>query len=631
MWVAPNAALSQGPPQFDSLLASAQQAQARGEFGTAAEFYRKAVTLQPQVAELRANLGLMYYQTGKDEDAIQAFREALRLKPGLFVPNLFLGLDCVRTKRFAGAIPYLKQAAVLNSSDVQVYIALGQAYAGIGKTRLATASYLRAVKIDPRSADGWFHTGVSYMQQIEANARILLAEHKDSGYLQALMADTFADQRKFIQAAEAYKASLASPSFPPGMHAGYGFALLNQNDLAGAERELNAELALNRGSLIAKLGLARLHLAQGATPETAKELEDIWNSDAGFLRANAPLFNAGLSARERSELEQALRESPGTRDIWDEIANLSRSNESEKLADSTERSSPATADRVRPNHAPIPNPTELYVAGRYQECSDMLAPRLQLLKASELQVLAACAYPTGDYETAVAAAQKLAAHPTTEAEGLYWGTKSAEKLATKALARAGEIDSTSPRLHVLLGDVYRQRRSFPDAEREYHKALSLLPEDTGAMFGLSLALLADSQTDEALKLAQAALQKSPGDPELNALMGEILSAQRDYPGAEPYLKKGLNAQPELVPHVHALLGKVYAETDRTPEAIAELKLGLADDKDGSLHYQIARLYLKIGDRDSAKTAFEVSERMRREGLVRAAVAIQQGESDSNSQ
>jgi len=56
-----------------------------------------------------------------------------------------------------------------------------------------------------------------------------------------------------------------------------------------------------------------------------------------------------------------------------------------------------------------------------------------------------------------------------------------------------------------------------------------------------------------------------------------------------------------------------------------LKLALRDDKDGSLHYQIAHLYLKIGDRDSAKQAFEVSNRMHREGLTRAAVALQQGE------
>jgi tetratricopeptide (TPR) repeat protein len=186
-------------------------------------------------------------------------------------------------------------------------------------------------------------------------------------------------------------------------------------------------------------------------------------------------------------------------------------------------------------------------------------------------------------------------------------------------------------MHVLLGDLYRQQKNFPDAEQEYRKALGLQPEDAGALFGLSLALLANSQVDEALALAQAALEKHSDDPELNAVMGEILCARDDFSGAEPYLKKSLNTKPELLPRVHALLGKVYAQTDRTSQAIAELKFALADDKDGHIHYQIARLYLKVGDRDSAKQAFEVSDQIRRHGLTRAAVAMQQGQDETEFQ
>jgi predicted Zn-dependent protease len=238
---------------------------------------------------------------------------------------------------------------------------------------------------------------------------------------------------------------------------------------------------------------------------------------------------------------------------------------------------------------------------------------------------------SGNTRTAFDVAKKLAASSVTEAEGLYWETKSAEQLATQALARASELDSNSPKLHVLLGDIHRQRKSFPDAEQEYRKALTLKPGDTGALFGLSLALLAGGQNDEALGQAKAALEKNPDDPELNAVMGEILCAQNDFAGAEDYLKKSLNTKPEYVTHVHALLGKVYAQTNRTQEAIAELKLALPGDKDGHLHYQIARLYLKVGDRDLAKQAFDVSARIRREGLTRAVVALQQGADEIEAQ
>jgi tetratricopeptide (TPR) repeat protein len=625
-------ASSQESAQFESLLASAQQAQARGDFNAAAEFYRKAVTVRPETAELRANLGLMYYQTGNDEQAIEAFREAIRLKPGLFVPNLFLGLDYVRLKRFNEAIPYLKQATLLDATDVQAPLALGQAYAGSGRTRLASASYLHAVQLAPGNADAWFHLGVSYLDQVETDARLLLARHKDSGYLQALMADTFAEQQAFIQAAEAYKKALTLPAFPPGMHAGYGFVLLNQHDFAGAERELDAELASNPGSLMAKLGRARLHVEQGASAEGAKEIADIWKADASFLRANAPQFNGGLHRSKRSELQGSLEERKATGEIPEAVIRLFQISDTGEKSTDLSQALGITADSpVRSTKIPADTAAKLYASGRYGECTDLLASRLQLLQTKDLRLLASCAYSTANYQPAASAAQKLAVNAATEAEGLYWETRSAQKLATEALARASEIDSSSPKLHVLLGDIYRQRLYFPEAEQEYRKALALQPEDPGALFGLSLALLSDEQTDEAFRLAETAVQKYPDDPELNALMGEILCSRHDYSGAEPYLKKGLSTKPELVPHVHALLGKVYAETDRTQQAITELKLALADDKDGRIHYQLGRLYLKLGDRASAEQAFEVSHRLGQERLTRVAVPRQQGEVDLDSQ
>lgn len=615
-------AFAQQPDAFESLLASAQDAQARSNFQAAAEYYRQASSLHPEIPELRANLGLMYYQIGKDELASEAFRQALRLKPALFVPNLFLGLECVKSKRFSEAIPYFKQAALSKPGDVQVQLGLGQAYAGIGKTRLATAAYTRATQLAPGNADAWYHLGVSYLEQVEANARLLLTRHKDSGYVRSLMAETFAEQRAYVQAEDAYKKAVASPKFPPGAHAGYGLVLLNRHDLAGAERELRAEIASHRGSLIAKLVLARLHLEQGDAAQAIKEIGEIEQADAGFLSANAGLFNGGLSSAKRAELKRAFQDGQTSGDIKQETAVL--------FLDSA-ATAPDQGSGSAPASTAMPSagsPAKLYARGNYRECSEALVSRLQQLPARDLALLAACAYLTGSYSNALNAASKLAGNPMTEAEGLYWETKSAQMLATQSLARASTTDPNSPKLHVLLGDIYRQQKSFPDAEQEYRKALALSPADTGAQFGLSLAMLAEGQNDEALNLAQAALEKNRDDPELNAVMGEILCANNDFAAAEPFLKKSLNTKPEFVARVHALLGNVYAKTNRTQEAIAELKLALPSDKDGSLHYQIARLYLKVGDRASANQAFEVTKQLQQLGLMHATVAMQQGQNAS---
>jgi tetratricopeptide (TPR) repeat protein len=611
-------AFAQKPAQFESLLASAQQAQARGDFESAAGLYRKAIAIHPEIPELKANLGLMYYQTGKDQQAIAAFSQAIHLKPGLFVPNLFLGLDYVKLKQFKVAIPYLKRAAQLKPTDPQAQLGLGQAYAGIGNTRLAINSYQRANDLDPQNADIWYHLCVAYLEQVEADARVLLTKHKDSGYVQALLAETFAEQRAFIQSADAYKKTLSLSPFPPDTHANYGFVLISSHDLTSAKHEFNAELALNPGSLLAKLGLARLDLEQGEVEQSVNEIVSVFKADPDFLVFNTVRFSTGLSAEKRAELDGALERHQTAGETPQELLALFGNVPPEQRSSEAPKIAPAVDKYLASDGAGF------YKTGKYSQCSAALAPRVETLPPKDLRLLATCAYLARNARSALDAARRLASTSLSETEGLYWETKSSEQLATQALARASELDSNSPKLHVLLGDIYRQRKSFPEAEQEYQKALTLKPDDTGALFGLSLALLADGQTDEALRQARTALRKSPDDPELNAVMGEILCARSDFAGAEGYLKKSLNTKPEYVPHVHALLGKVYAQTDCIQEAIAELKQALADDKDGHIHYQIARLYLKVGDRDSARQAFEVSDQIRRQGLTRAAVAMQQG-------
>lgn len=625
-------AFSQNPDELESLLASAQQAQAKGDFDAAAGFYRQAVVLRPDSGELKANLGLMYYQTGNNRQAIQAFQQALRSKPELFVPNLFLGLEYVKAKRPSQAIPYLKRAAHLKPTDIQAESGLGQAYFDLGETRNAIASYMRVVQFDPRNADGWFHLGVSYLEQVESDARLLSARYKDSGYLHTLTAESLVQQKQFAQAADEYKAALSSRSFPREIHAEYGFDLLDQHRFSDAEREFRAELVASPGSLIARLGLARLLIEQGHTTNSLKQVEAIYEKEPAFLKRHIALLKNGLPPEKNIELKRAVDEELQAGNISQEFASTMRSapDEGNIIASASPSvTPPMKAPQLATRLFQLAQ--EQYAAGSYEQCTELLAPRLEQLSSKQLATLVSCAYPIGDYETTFKAAQKFTVDASNRPEALYWETKSAQQLAIQSLARAGELNSASLRMHVLLGDVYRERSYFPQAEKEYRKALELQPEDSGAMFGLCLILMADRKTDQAFQLAQADLKQRPDDPELNVLMGEILCAQQNFSAAEPYLKKGLNSSLELTAHAHALLGKVYAETDRPKEAIAELKLALDHDSDGHIHYQIGRLYLKIGDQQSAQKAFDASARIRNEEMNRAALRFQSGADETEAQ
>jgi predicted Zn-dependent protease len=119
---------------------------------------------------------------------------------------------------------------------------------------------------------------------------------------------------------------------------------------------------------------------------------------------------------------------------------------------------------------------------------------------------------------------------------------------------------------------------------------------------------------------------SPDDPDLNLLAGEILVERHEWTQAENYLKQSLNAahplKPQMLPHAHVLLGQIYAQTDRPQAAISELQMGLASDEDGSVYYQLARVYLRLGDKAAAQSAIVHVKELERKKRERAAVAVQ---------
>jgi predicted Zn-dependent protease len=273
------------------------------------------------------------------------------------------------------------------------------------------------------------------------------------------------------------------------------------------------------------------------------------------------------------------------------------------------------------------NAEELYASGQYRKCSDSLRPHIKALTDGYIVVLTSCAYYTGDYRTAALAARRLTANASTRPIGLYWESKADQKLAIASLSRAGELDGNSPHMHVLLGDIYRQKRKWGEAESEYRKALAIEPENRIGKLGLAIALFQDGNRGEAFAVVSELLQKDSDDPQANLLAAEIMIFRHEYADAEQYLNKCRKVDAEFLPRVHTLFGQVYANTDRTPEALAEFKLGAADDPDGSIHFQMARLYQKQGNSKAAAEAIQSSKRLRAQWDASAADSVQQSYTD----
>ena len=619
---------AQEPAQtLQPLLAGAQAAQSRGDFQAAAVAYRKATELEPSIPQLWANLGLMDHQLGKSPEAIKSFKKAAGMNSSLFVPHLFLGIEYLDAKNPAAALPYLKRAVMINPRDVQAALSLGSTYSMLDRGSQAAESFCNATEIAPGNGNAWLGLGTAYLQQVESDARLMTSTYKQSPYIALRTAETLAEQGKLVDAENAYKAVIASPSPAPCGHAEFGIALLREKKITEAREQFEAEARTEGHCGLASIGNAVASAAEGQTEEAVKALAAIAANDPRFIESNLYLFRDALSADEARSMADLARKQQSDGGPSVDLGNVvERALVSDVLT-------AAGIDEVEttPTTRPAAEARTLYVAGKYTACDQALKPALEQLDSAQQQLLASCAFYSGDFLSVSKIAKRQKANPATLLQGLYWETKADQKLAIASLTRAGEINPDSPRMHVLTGDVFRQKRHWSEAEAEYRKALAIDPASHGARLSLGIVLFNELKTDEAFTIAKALLAQAPEDPEANLLAGEILVQDHRFEEAEPYLKHCPNLSPEFVPYLHILLGQVYAETNRFPAAISEYKLGLTTDENGGIHYQLARLYRKTGDSKAAAEALQVSQRLRKQWDDRASIVLQQSTTDISHQ
>jgi tetratricopeptide (TPR) repeat protein len=616
---APGFGRQQPASRLESLVAAAQQAQAAKDYAAAANAYRQAIRIQPTMPELWANLGLMQQEAADISQAILSFQQANRLNPSLYVPNLFLGIDYLRAGKATEATPFLLKAEKINKTDPQPSLALGRAYISSGRFSAAAQELVRAANLDPRLSSAWFALGIARLDQVEEDARRMSAEGQDSPYAKALFAESLEKQARFREAATLYRSLLDSRPQPPCLHSELGFSLLREHDLPGAASEFAAERAAHPECGLALLGQARMAMAGGDNELAIKLLEELWDRDHGFFESNAAILLEGESSERVSAIASLISAESTLIPMDLRNALLAAFNLSgQEPGDNIDQRESGAPPAPEPASAGRRTAEDYYAAGQFQQCARRLEPGFAAGSADKLRLLAACSFFAGDNERASGAATALAALQPHSLEALYWSIQANERLAFKSLARFQQLEPESARNHILLGDIYHQLERFDDAQAEYLKALGIAPGDPAAMLGLASVYLANNNIEKALETARLALEHSPEDPELNLVMAEAMLGKNEFAEAEPFLMKGLKAKPQMVPHVHALIGKVYAETGRTQDAIDQLKMGASSDVNGSLHYQLARLYRTLGDDKDASAALEemktIKQRRRDRGV-----------------
>ena len=161
--------------------------------------------------------------------------------------------------------------------------------------------------------------------------------------------------------------------------------------------------------------------------------------------------------------------------------------------------------------------------------------------------------------------------------GGYAGLAEREAMS-KASAAAGtarEIDDTLAEAHTSVAFVkFRFEWNWPEAEREFKRAIELNPKYPTARHWYSTYLMAMGRSEEAFAEIKRAQELDPLSLTISAGVGRLLGVARQYDRAIEQLQKTIEMDPNFV-RARFDLGLMYAESGRYDEALAEFQSAIS--------------------------------------------------------
>jgi Ca-activated chloride channel homolog len=133
-------------------------------------------TEQVQDAGTYYEQGVNFLKTGKFEDAVKAFKEAIKLKPDYADAHLGLGDAYYQLYDFKKRLESYKQAVRYQPDSAVAHTNLADAYHDTGDYKKAITSYTEAIRLNPRAAELHYKLGALYWHQNKEKAA--LAEYQ---------------------------------------------------------------------------------------------------------------------------------------------------------------------------------------------------------------------------------------------------------------------------------------------------------------------------------------------------------------------------------------------------------------------------------------------------------------------
>jgi putative PEP-CTERM system TPR-repeat lipoprotein len=644
------------PEHPETLLVEARLAYADKDFKRTIELTDRLLKGLPDSVNALELAGAAELGSRKYGPAETHLGQALKLAPQLLRPRLLLAQTHLGSGQPEKALQLLQPILEAKTPDAASLSLAGEAYLQMGDNKRSEAVMKQALKAAPDSAAVRTAAAIAQavigegnpaaLSELESAASADKSSRADLALISARMAQS--DTAGALKAIDALEKKQADKRLPKLLR---GRVLMMRKDHEGARRSLEAALAEDAAYFPAVAALGAIDLAEGKPELTRKSFE-------AFLAANPKSFRAklalaeleirtgGPSAQVVALLREAVKIDPTqAASHLLLIGRLGSNGDTKGALVAAQEAAAALPDNLDVQEA---LGGAQMAAGDAQVAVTTLKKLtgLQPRKAGYLLRLADSHRANKDDASArVALKQALALDPDLNAarSGLI-GLALRDQHPDDALALAREAQQRKPRDatgFLLEGDIEASRKHWDAAVVALRAALQR-NRSVGVVVKLHAALTAGGMATEADRLVADWTKDYPKDPVFAYYLGDLALSRSDLPGAEARYRSVLDLQPQnalAMNNVAWLMtrqGKPGAVTlaekaneilpDRAP-LLDTLSLALENNQqlpkaievqaravklqpgDPSFSMRLARLYIKAGQKDKARSELEALARL----------------------
>jgi tetratricopeptide (TPR) repeat protein len=289
--------------------ADANQLLFKGDPGSAAESYRKALSLDPNNAKTWYNLSLALGELGQPTDQRKALEKSIQLDPSLARAYNQLGLLDAAEGKQASAEEEFKKAISLDPQSAEAESNLGTLYGRTSRTKEAEALLRSATENDPKLVEASLNLGLilasegnlaeaePYLQSAVALAPENTAAESAFGMVETKL-------NKPDAAIRAFRKAVALQPQSAQTHLNLGIALADHFQIEEALREFTVAEQLSPDTAAPRYNRGRILADKHEYEDAVRELKLACERNPNF---SAPFYLLGLSYTKLGNFAAAVK------------------------------------------------------------------------------------------------------------------------------------------------------------------------------------------------------------------------------------------------------------------------------------------------------------------------------------